>query len=336
MATNDFKPFATGAGANVMSQSDYLALAALITGFQSGKASSAQVNKALRQSSTMAALIGQFIANAGSDALDDGDLSGLVTKFTNALAANPESRKVYTGIVGDTRNARMSVTAASATATYTADSVIVEDSSGRQYRIKSLSANINLATTGAGGMDTGTVPVTGFVALYAIYNPTNGNKALLAVNATAAAVPEIYGGVNMPAGYTASALVSVWPVAASKFIIGLQQGRKFDVQYASVMTTTAPTSGYQPFPISSSVPANAKAWSGGINISGSQSIVGIVSADAGGMDAARMAATGAAGTAVSTSAPFRDVSIITPQTAYYFFTASGTSAINIYYSGYIF
>ncbi len=56
MATNDFKPFATGSGANVLSQADYEALSALASGFLSGKASSAQVNKALRQSSTICGL----------------------------------------------------------------------------------------------------------------------------------------------------------------------------------------------------------------------------------------------------------------------------------------
>lgn len=88
MATNDFKSFATGTGANVMSQADYLALSALLTGFQSGKASSAQVNKAIRQATTIAALVGQFIANSGADALDNADVNGLVTKFTSALIAN--------------------------------------------------------------------------------------------------------------------------------------------------------------------------------------------------------------------------------------------------------
>lgn len=88
MATNNFKAFGTAASANVTSQADYEALAALLTGFQSGKASSAQINKALRQSSTMSAVIGQFIANSGSDALDNGDVTGLVTKLINALITN--------------------------------------------------------------------------------------------------------------------------------------------------------------------------------------------------------------------------------------------------------
>lgn len=85
MATNDFKPFATGVGANVMPQPDWEGLPALLNGFSSGKASSAQVNKALRQSTTIGALIGHYIANSGPDALDDGDIDTLVSNFTKAV-----------------------------------------------------------------------------------------------------------------------------------------------------------------------------------------------------------------------------------------------------------
>ena len=88
MATNNFKAFALDPNANVMSQADWEALPALLSGFTAGKASSAQVNKAIRQATTIGALIGQFIANSGVDALDDADVNGLVTKFTNALTTN--------------------------------------------------------------------------------------------------------------------------------------------------------------------------------------------------------------------------------------------------------
>lgn len=93
MATNNFKPFATGAGANVMSQADWEALTALLTGFKSGKAASAQVNKALRQGTVMASVIGQFIADStGQDVLDNGNTSVLLTNFLNALKANTNGR----------------------------------------------------------------------------------------------------------------------------------------------------------------------------------------------------------------------------------------------------
>ena len=64
-------------------------------------------------------------------------------------------------------------------------------------------------------MDTGAVPASRFFGLYAIYNPVTGASALLAVNATSVLLPNVYGGASMPAGYTASALVSVWPTTAS-------------------------------------------------------------------------------------------------------------------------
>lgn len=86
MATNDFKPFATGSGANVLSQADYEALSALASGFLSGKASSAQVNKVLRQSSFVSSAIAQFISSTlNKDILDNGNESAFVTDFTNAL-----------------------------------------------------------------------------------------------------------------------------------------------------------------------------------------------------------------------------------------------------------
>lgn len=88
MATNNFKAFALDPNANVMSQADWEALPALLSGFTAGKAASAQVNKAIRQATTIAALVGQFIANSGADALDNADVNGLVTKFTNALTTN--------------------------------------------------------------------------------------------------------------------------------------------------------------------------------------------------------------------------------------------------------
>lgn len=88
MATNNFKAFALDPNANVTPQANWEALPALLSGFTAGKASSAQVNKALRQATTIAALVGQFIAESGEDALDNADINGLVIKFTNALTAN--------------------------------------------------------------------------------------------------------------------------------------------------------------------------------------------------------------------------------------------------------
>lgn len=86
MANNEIKPFATGANANVTPQGEWENLPALLTGFSSGKASSAQVNKAIRQASFVAATLAQFIADrSGEDVLDDGDQDGLLVKMLSAI-----------------------------------------------------------------------------------------------------------------------------------------------------------------------------------------------------------------------------------------------------------
>ena len=57
--------------------------------FKSGVAKSKEFNKAWRQGSTMAAVLGQFIADkTGQDVLDDGNLTTLGTNFKNALDKN--------------------------------------------------------------------------------------------------------------------------------------------------------------------------------------------------------------------------------------------------------
>jgi len=89
MAVNNFKPFGVGKVANVTTQADYEALPALDSGFSSGKASSAQINKALRQGTVMSSVLAQFIANlSGKDVLDDGNTQLLLNNLILALNAN--------------------------------------------------------------------------------------------------------------------------------------------------------------------------------------------------------------------------------------------------------
>ncbi|VUT16878.1 hypothetical protein SB6413_06081 [Klebsiella pasteurii] len=86
MAENDFKPFAVGAGANVLTQDEWEALVALSTGFTAGIARAGEINKALRQATVMASVLAQYIADtSGSDVLDDGDIGALVVKLKNTI-----------------------------------------------------------------------------------------------------------------------------------------------------------------------------------------------------------------------------------------------------------
>ncbi|EEX3133374.1 hypothetical protein M5C34_004258 [Escherichia coli] len=94
MAKNDFKAFATGKNANVMSQEEWEALPALLSGFTAGKASSAQVNKVIRQASFIAAALAQFVSDKTQrDVLDNGDLPGFVELLGSGFAVEYLSRK---------------------------------------------------------------------------------------------------------------------------------------------------------------------------------------------------------------------------------------------------
>ncbi|WP_304169773.1 hypothetical protein [Lonsdalea britannica] len=164
-----------------------------------------------------------------------------------------------TGIIGDCRNAKMVVSSPSNMATFTADELIVGTAlGGLQYRIGNFNKTINLTITGAGGMDTGSSPNWGNVALYAIYNPTTAESALLAVDSTNSVPSTVYSGANMPAGFTASALVSIVPTRPGSVFAQLSQiGRTISVRPTPVLFTSTATAELTAIDISGGVPKGA-------------------------------------------------------------------------------
>lgn len=88
MATNDFMPFANGAGANVATLADYSANSGYSLGYRAGVAQSKYLNRTWRQSSIMAAAIGQLIADkANVNAADDGSVTNLMSGILAMLNA---------------------------------------------------------------------------------------------------------------------------------------------------------------------------------------------------------------------------------------------------------
>ncbi|MCW5118609.1 hypothetical protein B7L17_011630 [Burkholderia cenocepacia] len=88
MPANDFLVFGGGSSPNVIDQATYAALSARLSGFQSGTAQSNQVNKVLRQSSIMAAVLAQFTANfSGQNSVDDGSTATLLANLQAAINA---------------------------------------------------------------------------------------------------------------------------------------------------------------------------------------------------------------------------------------------------------
>ena len=237
-----------------------------------------------------------------------------------------EASSVFSPVVGSASNVRMSVTAASAAATLTAAQLVVGVSAtGQAYRLAALNLAINLATVGAGGMDTGSAPISGYVALYVIHNPATGASALLASNATASVAPDVYGGANMPAGYTASALVSVWPTNASRqFAPGLQLGRQISIEVKGVLSSAAQVTTLTPLLIAGAVPWNAKSVSGYYALSSSVGGSGSIAIGSGatGVGEQRFNPQMSAA-AVAYSAPFSGVLIQSGQTIFYTATVTG-------------
>lgn len=111
---NDFVTFAGGAGANVYTTAQYLALNSgnyVANGNQTGIADSKAVNKAQRQSSIMAAVLAQLIVDwSGQNAVDDGTTTTLLTNLKTALAGQLIKSTLITATGSFTPDARASKT----------------------------------------------------------------------------------------------------------------------------------------------------------------------------------------------------------------------------------
>lgn len=314
MANNDFLPFAGGVGSNVLTQSAYAALAARTAGFSAGVAKSAELNKVWRQSSIIASVVAQVVSDiTGKDSVDDGATASLVANLKDAIRAQS------IGVVGSARNMRVVAPSAAFGIVFNADEVVLE-SANYSYRLKNFSQGCNISGVGAGGMDIGSSPSNGFVAVYAIYNPVAGVVATLATNAVSAVQPEIYGGASMPAGYTASALISVWPTDSSgRFQAGIQIDRSISFVGSNIYSGSA--IGTLQNISSTSFPKNARKISGRLQIgnSAASSASLEIYPDNLGVGGKVLAATLQAGTALAI--PFSDLQIYTPQNLFY--TSSG-------------
>lgn len=220
-----------------------------------------------------------------------------------------------------------SITSASATATFTATAVLAKTSlTGIGYLKSSFSQAVNLGTTGAGGMDTGTAPVSGYVCVYAIYNPATDTWSAIACNQTTSSA-EIYGGANMPSGYTASALIATIPTNGSgQFIVCELRNRSVYFAAVQVVTSAAVGTTWTSVSIASQVPPNAKiAYGSASGTAGSNTWVAGTSGGIG-------TATTAPDSQYPTEFGAGGVPLFTPQTIWY--RSSGANNQNVWISGY--
>lgn len=235
-------------------------------------------------------------------------------------------------------NLAISIPTTGATATITADQITLSRSlGGASLSLGSFSQVINLGITGAGGMDTGTATSPGFVAVYAIYNPTTLATSTLATLATAAAAPEIYGGANMPSGYVYSRLLTVWPIGTTgNFAVGYQQDRTIYIAEIAVTTGLAVIA-YTSVSLATQVPKNAKTFSGRLFIGyGGGAPQPIYKLSPQGTTTGNQQFTSYIGNAIvsQTGALVTNMPIVTPQVTFYSITGQAFTSANLYITSY--
>jgi hypothetical protein len=163
---NDFVAFATGSGANVMSVATYLATASTGTGYVNGIADPASVNVALRQGTSMAAMIAAFIVQySGQPALDNGGISTLLANFVKGLQALNRIRlnaalNLYVATTGNDNNAGTSAGSPFLTLQAAANAALnLYDTNGFNITINvadgtyTAGVGINRALVGGGGLN---------------------------------------------------------------------------------------------------------------------------------------------------------------------------------------
>ncbi len=176
-------------------------------------------------------------------------------------------------VAGDARNLLITQSP-NVTLNITADEIVVESAlGGTATKGASISHTFNGATTGANGMDTGTLPTSGFVSIYEIYNPSTITFACLG---TTASQTTIYGGANLPAGYTQSALLTIWATTSSASLaVATHIARAFTYDAPQTVATAVTfSSSMSAQTLASYVPAAAKTVDVIMGVTSSVSVVG--------------------------------------------------------------
>lgn len=266
-------------------------------------------------------------------------VGGLANNWSEAFITNSSlSARLARvgGVVGDSRNLKASVPSPSAAINITADELLVVAGLGGQpYKITNFNQSLNTGSVGAGGMDTGLAPVSGFVGIYAIYNPTTQASALLGtVGATV--LPATYNGSAMPTGYTASALISSWATNASRqFVIGLQVGRRVATNIVPLVSTNTATTTATAFSTLAGCPPNAVEIDVIVNASQTSNGTGVqmvCSATPTGLGAT--VATATVSGQISTTSSRGVALVLTPGSLYYYMTNTNAGTYLIQSVGY--
>lgn len=238
---------------------------------------------------------------------------------------------------GTGTNVSCSEASASASITCTADAFVVcaALTSTNCAEIGSVNQTFNGGTTGAGGMDTGSLPSSGFVGIYVIFDQTAQSVALLGFNCSSVC-PTIYSGAHMPSGYTMSALLTALPTNSTPQIVGdlYVKGKRVSFPLVTVLTTSTSHASATSLSISGFVPPNAVSISGSLNSTcgttpGNTAVEVVVFSDSATSGQQTSAVSCASVSGAIIVSVFIDLSIPTSQTMWYENTVSGTSPTSV-------
>jgi hypothetical protein len=222
------------------------------------------------------------------------------------------------------------VWATNATATWTADELVLEDASGNQVAIASFNKTANIATSGAAGLDTGAEASSTWYYVWAIAKADGTQSILLSTASTVA-------GLTFPSGYTyAGRIGAVRNNGSSNLVAFDQRGEDVNVAETTLVSAgsaTSPTS--LASNLATAVPPNARRASGYCSIKDTGSSASAVTLQlASGSSTGQAVIQNPGGTAANLFGGF-DLLLLTAQTAFYSVTA-GTAQCSAYVTGYKF
>lgn len=208
-----------------------------------------------------------------------------------------------------------------------ADFVLLKDSSGVSYPAATVNLTINIAASGANGLDTGSEANSTWYYAYVIYNPTTDTVAgLLSASATAPTMPDDY-------TYSSGALGAIYNSSGGDFIKYYQSGDEFWVGEVAA-TTTVPSGSYVSVSLALAVPPTAKAakisgqWAYATSVSG-VNYYAPSNAD----DLAQKDNITTGGGTAATLIGEHTIPLITAQTIYYKRTGTAAASGTLYCNG---
>ena len=234
-------------------------------------------------------------------------------------------------------NVRANLAAAGTSVAFTADEIVLESAlGGTSFKISGFSQTLNISGTGAGGMDTGSAPASGYLAVYGARNPTTGAVTIFAQNCTSIVAGEIYGGANAPAGYTQTKLLSVVPTnSSSQLPIFAQTDRNVYIIRQVGVSVSSATAVSTSASVAALIPKNAVEVFGDISASttGTTFNMSVGPSGAGSTASPGMIFP----TFYQVGQTYYKIPISTAQTLYYYFSqVSGTFSGQVNIAGYRF